>query len=127
MGAGVDLELCRCGGPRVHHRKSGSATALCGLTVTLDSIDYTGPRCVNCSRRVREIQSFAPLPPATRFQLASIAHGDRVHLVEMRPGSPQWTARQTLCGRDVEALIAYHCDVTCRRCVAAMVGGAKAS
>jgi hypothetical protein len=62
-----------------------------------------------------KIRRKKPSPPRT-LQLAMASKGDAVHLVEVRPMSPEWTARTTVCGRKVDALLAYRAKISCDRC-----------
>jgi hypothetical protein len=114
MAAAYELEPCKCGGPRTHHRRAGHSRALCGLVVAGEQARFDEPECLNCARRKKEIERFAPAP--SRFQLATIARGRGVHLVAVRPSSPEWTAPTTLCGKTVDALMSFDAAVSCERC-----------
>lgn len=117
MGAAPEIEACSCGGPRSHYRKAGSATALCGLTVEESSGQrYNGRTCVNCARRKKEIDAFSSPAPAQRYQLACTKNSDLVHLVRIKPASPQWTESRTVCDKSVDALISFDAVVSCKRC-----------
>lgn len=58
-----------------------------------------------------------PPPKQSRYQPVSIEEDDRVHLVETRPWpSPEWTKKETLCGKPIEALYSSGEKVTCTKC-----------
>jgi hypothetical protein len=117
MGAAPEIEACSCGGPRSHYRKAGSRTALCGLTVQEHAAHrYSGRTCQNCVNRKKEIDRFSTPATARRFQLCAAVKGNHVHIVPVRPHSPEWTSDKTACGKTVEALISYDTPITCERC-----------
>lgn len=110
------MALCATGGPRIHlKRRQTDDRALCGLEIRGPQPEQAARvTCFTCMKRIRDVER----PPATRDTVPVwVNKSAQVHLAS-RVMPPLFCAAETLCGRQVGALLALGPGgVSCPRCI----------